>query len=192
MRASYIDKDTLQRLRDSAKHNAWLPLWVSVETGLRVGDVVSLRWEQIRRGGISYTAEKTKKDGHALISAGLYNALMDTYTGGTEWVFPSPKDPQKHIRRETVWHRVKAACARCGVDPAGISPHTMRKVFAVELFKRAGLKAAQVALQHDRASTTELYALSDFSTGSNARLPLTRGDIPLIVELCVAALKNRA
>ena len=68
----------------------------------------------------------------------------------------------------------------------------MRKVFAVELFKRAGMKATQEALQHDKASTTEIYALSDFSTGDNAALPLTRGDIPLIIEMVVAALKNRA
>lgn len=191
MKSSYIDDKTLLRLKKATNPVRWLPLWLSVETGLRIGDVVSLKWENVSRDLITFTASKTKKSGTARISRALFVALCATKTS-SPWCFPSPKDSSKHIRRETAWHRIKSACKRAGIDAAGISPHTMRKVFAVELFKRAGMKATQEALQHDKASTTEIYALSDFSTGDNAALPLTRGDIPLIIEMVVAALKNRA
>ena len=191
MKSSYIDDKTLKRLKKASDAVRWLPLWVSIETGLRVGDVVSLKWENVSRDSISFVASKTKKSGTARISRALFGALCATKRE-SDWCFPSPKDSNKHIRRETVWYRIKSACKRAGIDAAGISPHTMRKVFAVELFKRAGMKATQEALQHDKSSTTEIYALSDFSTGDNAALPLTRGDIPLIIEMVISALKNRA
>lgn len=187
MQSIYIDRDQIAELRALMRPQAWLVFWLSAETGIRVGDAVSLKWDGVSYREILYKAQKTGKVGRAIISVELYNALRGQQTA-SEWVFPSPKDPREHLTRQAVWYRVKNACKRAGIDPAGISPHSFRKFFAVETFKRSGLRATQKALQHDRAITTELYALSDFSTGQNADKPLLRRDLDLVVKLVAAAL----
>lgn len=190
MRTIYIDESQVDAIRAHLSPSEWLALWIAAETGLRVGDVVSLRWEQIGAHAINFTAQKTGKKGSAPISLRLRDQIRAQKTA-SEWVFPSPKDHGKHLTRQAVWYRVKKACERAGIDPEGIAPHSFRKHFAVELFKRSGLKATQTALQHDRAITTELYALSDFSTGTNANKPILRRDLPFLVEIISAALLSR-
>lgn len=190
MRTIYIDEAQVEAIRASLSRDAWLALWIASETGLRVGDIVSLKKSQIGAHAINFRAQKTGKEGIAHISAELRRAILASFTA-SEWVFPMKKDPARHITRQAVWARVKAACKRAGIDPEGIGPHSFRKHFAVELFKRSGLKATQTALQHDRAVTTELYALSDFSTGTNAEKPLLRRDLPFLVEIISAALRSR-
>lgn len=190
MRTIYIDESQVEAIRTHLSRSEWLALWIAAETGLRVGDVVSLRWEQIGVYAINFTAQKTGKEGSAAISARLRVAILASRSP-SPWVFPSPKDYRKHLTRQAVWYRVKRACERAGIDPEGIAPHSFRKYFAVETFKRSGLKATQAALQHDRAVTTEIYALSDYSTGTNADKPILRRDLPFLVELIAAAINSR-
>lgn len=191
MKTVYITAEQVKAIAAHLSEREWLSLWVSAETGLRVGDVVSLRWPQITASGIFFVAQKTGKAGIAPISDELRARLM-AYRSSSRWVFPSPRDPRKHITRQAVWYRVKRACERAGIDPVGVAPHSFRKYFAVETFKREGLRATQSALQHDRTITTEDYAMSDFITGENAEKPLLRRDLTLVVKLVAAALKNRS
>lgn len=191
MKTIYVTPDQVERIAAHLSSWEWLTLWVSCETGLRVGDVVAIKWRYVTAGGILFKAQKTGKWGLAPISEKLLRELKLSRRS-SEWVFPSPRDPSKHLTRQAVWYRVKRACERAGIDPEGIAPHSFRKYFAVETFKREGLKATQFALQHDRTITTEEYAMSDFITGENANLPLLRRDLVLIVKLVAAALKNRS
>ena len=191
MKTIYVTTEQVERIAAHLSPWEWLTLWVSCETGLRVGDVVAIKWRYVTAGGILYKAQKTGKWGLAPISEKLLRELKLSRRS-SEWVFPSPRDPSKHLTRQAVWYRVKRACERAGIDPEGIAPHSFRKYFAVETFKREGFKATQAALQHDRTITTEEYAMSDFITGENANLPLLRRDLVLIVKLVAAALKNRS
>lgn len=184
MKSKYIEANELEELKDHTTREAFLPLWVSLETGLRVGDVVRIRRANIKEDGIHYRAQKTKKYGVAKISAELRQALPKK----GKWLFPSPYKPGAHITRQAVWSRIKAAAKRAGIDPRGISPHTMRKVFAVELYRDKGFKAVQEALQHNNAATTEIYSFADWATGENAELPLRRKDMQLLVKMVLEAL----
>lgn len=195
MKTSYIDPETVAAIHSHMGEERWLALWVASETGLRVGDVVAIRLEDVKRSRLTYIAKKTGKQGSCSLPSSLSRAIevkKSDLQGRSPWLFPSPRDPRKHITRQAVWHRVKRACQKAGIDPQGIAPHSFRKYFAVELFKREGMAVTQKALQHDRASTTELYALSDFTSGANAALPLQRRDLPMIVEMVLQALKGRA
>ena len=191
MRTIYVTTEQVEKIAAHLSAWEWLALWVGCETGLRVGDVVALQWKQVSSRGILFRAKKTGKQGFAPISEKLARELQLSRRA-SRWVFPSPRDPSKHLTRQAVWYRVKRACERAGIDPEGIAPHSFRKYFAVETFKREGLKATQAALQHDRTITTEDYAMSDFITGENANLPLLRRDLTLVVKLVAAALKNRS
>lgn len=179
MKARYIDEAELEVLQDLIGMAEFLPLAVSLETGLRVGDVVKLKHSDIRGGYLYFVAQKTGKPGKARISRTLARKL--TRPNGSIWCFPG-RSPESPLTRQAVWARIKRACERAGINAAGISPHSMRKVFAVELCKNEGAEAARKALQHSDLRTTELYILSDWLTGENAEKPLCRKDIALLVE----------
>ena len=185
MKSKYIDHTELEKLRAMSAEEAWLPLWVSLETGLRIGDVVKLRKSNLQADGLHYKAQKTGKNGVAAISADLRRKLS---ARRGKWLFPSPYKKGEHITRQAAWARVKAACKRAGIDAEGISPHSMRKVFAVELYREKGFKAVKEALQHNSAATTEIYSFADWSTGKNADEPLKRRDLQLIVQMVIEAL----
>lgn len=184
MKSTYLDSTTVEALREHLDITSWLPLWVALETGLRVGDVVRLKPSNIKPDGIHYRAEKTGKYGVAKISEKLRKALPKK----GKWLFPSPTRIGKHITRQAVWARVKSAAKRSGVDADGVSPHSLRKVFAVELYREKGFGAVKEALQHANSATTEIYSFADWSTGKNADLPLTRKDLQLVVKMCLEAL----
>lgn len=185
MKSKYIDNSELEKLRSMLAEEAWLPLWVSLETGLRIGDVVKLKKVNLQADGLHYRAQKTGKNGVAKISAELRKRL-DRIRG--KWLFPSPYKKGKHITRQCAWARIKAACKKAGIDSDGVSPHSLRKVFAVELYREKGFKAVQDALQHESAATTEIYSFADWSTGDNAELPLKRKDMQLLVKMVIEAL----
>lgn len=185
MKSKYIETTELEKLRAMLAEEAWLPLWVSLETGLRIGDVVKLRRQNLQADGLHYKAQKTGKNGVARVSAELRRELSRRRG---KWLFPSPYKAGKHITRQCAWARIKAACKKAGIDPDGVSPHSLRKVFAVELYREKGFRAVQDALQHQSAATTEIYSFADWSTGENAELPLRRKDMQLLVKMVIEAL----
>ena len=185
MKSQYIEPKELEKLRSVSAEEAWLPLWVSLETGLRIGDVVKLRKANLKPDGLHYKAQKTGKNGVARISADLRRELA---AKRGKWLFPSPYKAGKHITRQCAWARIKAACERAGVEPKGVSPHSLRKVFAVELYREKGFRAVKEALQHNSAATTEIYSFADWSTGENSELPLQRKDLALVVKMVIEAL----
>ena len=187
MRSRYLEESELKKLRSVIDEEAFLPLLLSLETGIRVGDIVALKVKDLQADGVHYVAQKTQKSGVAPISAALRRRLPKK----GKWVFPSPYKAGKHITRQAVWARIKAAGKRAGLDLEGLSPHAMRKVFAVELYRKKGFKAVQQALQHNYASTTEIYTFSDWNTGENADLPLKRRDLQLIVKMVLEAIGEK-
>lgn len=187
MKSRYLSSAEIKRLREALTPGEWLPFAVALETGIRIGDIAALKVRSIQADGIHYTAAKTKKRGVAPISAALRKSLPRA----GKWLFPSPYLSEKHITRQALWARMKRAAHRAGVEMEGVSPHALRKDFAVELYKAKGFAAVMAALQHANAATSEIYAFSDFSTGENADLPLRRGDLALIVRMCLEALGDR-
>lgn len=183
MRSRFLEQNEIKSLGDVLDDDAFLPLILSLETGLRVGDVVSLRVCDVKADGIHYTAQKTGKPGVAKISDRTRKKLSKK----GKWLFPSPYKKGAHLTRQAVWSRIKTAGKRAGLDLDGLSPHSMRKVFAVELYRKKGFKAVQEALQHKYSTTTEIYSFADWSTGENANLPLTRKDLHLIVNMVLEA-----
>jgi integrase len=189
VRSKYISDAYVKLLEGQLKREEWLPLEVARQTGLRIGDVVALRRSDLEGNTIHFVAQKTNKAGSAVISAELSAELRSRRNRRSKWLFPSPKNPREHLTRQACWARVKKACERLGVPPDGVSPHSMRKAYAVELYKREGLQAASRALQHDRAATTELYVMSDYLSPDNENRPILRKDFDTLVRFIYQAVK---
>ena len=140
-----------------------LAMRVSLETGLRIDDVLSLKPENISNDCTIYcTAKKTGKRAVKKIPKKLYKQLRAN--SGKCWVFPSPKNENKHRTRQAVWRDIKNAGKKNG-NANGVSPHSARKTYAVDTMHEKGINAVQRELQHSRLDTTMLYAFSDLMVG---------------------------
>ncbi len=188
--SEYLNPEVYRELYRVMQRDNVNALRVSLETGLRIDDVLSLHPDQVRGRTIAYTASKTGKSGKARISEGLRRELL---TGANSvFVFPGRK-AGKHRTRQAVYKDLKKACKLLGVS-GQISPHSARKTFAVELRKSAGLAEVQKALQHTDQDTTMLYAFADVARRSEARsADVARAELisQLVVEKLERLFENR-
>lgn len=170
-----------------------LALRVSLETGLRIGDVLSLRASQIERRTIRGIAEKTDKPYKKTISADLAKRLAALTPNKGGYIFPHRLDPMRHRTRQAVWDNMKKAAVLMGVK-LNAAPHSARKTYSVEMFKDKGLERTQKELQHDKMSTTMIYAFSDMLCGAEHKTQdIVDMDAfaEIIAEKVVEKLKNR-
>ncbi len=131
---------------------------VCVATGLRVGDVVTLRSDQI---GPQFwiTEHKTGKRKRVNLSKDLL--LLLKAQQGPIFVFQGRGGINTHRTRQAVWRDVKRA-SRAFRLPQNVGVHSLRKVFAVDQLDKSGGNLAKVqrALNHSDMSTTMIYAMS--------------------------------
>lgn len=131
---------------------------VCIHTGLRVGDVLALRTDQIAPR-FWVTEQKTKKRRIVGLPADLLADMRKI--AGKKYVFEHSNDPERHRTRQTVWKDVKRA-ARAFRLPQNVAPHSARKVYAVDLLAKYGdIAKVQRALNHSGPSVTMIYAMAD-------------------------------
>ncbi len=174
MKSDYMKPENYNKLFVFMTYENTLVLRVSLETGLRIGDVLKMRPEDISGRTIRYTASKTGKRGRAVISQDLAKRLKQV--AGESYIFPKRGKPDDHRRRQTVWKDVKKAAEALRavnvVHGENITPHSARKTFAVEDAERYGLKHTQKMLQHRDKATTKMYAFSDRYIGAGNCAPM--------------------
>lgn len=131
---------------------------VCIHTGLRVGDVLALRTDQIAPR-FWVTEQKTKKRRIVGLPADLLADMRKI--AGKKYVFEHSNDPERHRTRQAVWKDVKRA-ARAFRLPQNVAPHSARKVYAVDLLAKYGdIAKVQRALNHSGPSVTMIYAMAD-------------------------------
>ncbi len=125
-------------------------------TGMRRGELLSLKWEQIRNGFIYLTETKSGKARQIPINDRLAEVLKEVRRGNQ---FKSPYvfcDPQGR-RFYEVKRSFASACRRAGIEAFRF--HDLRHTFASRLvMKGASLKAVQELLGHADLKMTMRYA----------------------------------
>lgn len=137
-----------------------LVMRVCLHTGLRLGDVLSLKPEQLKPR-FWITEKKTGK----LRMVGLPGELLNDLVrgAGSVWVFPKRTNPNEHRTRQAVWHDVKRA-AKAFRIPQNVAPHSFRKVYAVDLMHKYGdIAKVRRVLNHSSDAVCMIYALADIS-----------------------------
>lgn len=194
IRSCYIERRTIEKLRRVIGARRWLPLRISLETGLRIGDVVALRYTNVyRQKGrpvIRARAQKTGKIGVFPITAGLYKQITGSPHHRTDFIFPS-RSKTGHLTRQAAWARMKSAAADLGIEADGISPHSLRKCFAVALMHTEGLEAVKKALQHTNDAVTRVYAYADTVLNFDSDAPIRWCDLAMLTEYIISVLNEK-
>lgn len=186
MKSEYIDRDVWRAILPCMTRQNALAIAVSLETGIRIGDVLRLQVSDLSDNAIAFVSSKTGKAGIAQCPEKLLALLRANARHGA--CFP-PRAGSKtpHRTRQAVWKNVRAAAERSGIKPH-ISPHSARKTYAVELYHSKGIAAVQRALQHDNVNTTNLYALADLQGAAYDRDRLVRDVADVVMRRLAATL----
>ena len=185
MRSQYVPPETLSALERRMQRANALALRVSAATGLRIGDVLALPCSALEGTTLHYVAQKTGKEGAAKLPPSLARQLRAA--GDGEHLFPGRK-PGTTRSRQAVYRDLKRACDLLGV--AGqVSPHTARKVYAVELRKAEGIEAVQRALQHSSRDITLPYAYADLMQSDNTGVEAAK--LELLAEMIADKVLRR-
>lgn len=124
--------------------------------GLRVGDALQLRTEQVKKGSFTIYEEKTGKRRRLRIGQKFREKLLKS--AGIIWVFQGRLSVYHHRTRQAVWKDLKRA-ARALRAAENIGTHSARKTWACEYYRRNGynLNKLRDALNHESAATTLIY-----------------------------------
>lgn len=168
MRSSWVNDDVMGLILAAMLPANRLAVEVSLATGLRISDVLSLKTDLVQRTQRPYvTDSKTGKTHRIYIPAELREQMLRQ--AGKVWVWPGRLHPlEQHRTRQAVYKDMAQAVqvmrrAQHVERQQSISPHSARKCAAVRAYQRGGLDAAAAMLQHDpdHPLVTMLYALSD-------------------------------
>ena len=141
-------------------------------TGMRVSELVELP-VAAARGDPRLLLVKGKGDKERMVplSAPARVALADwlaqrdenearSHAAGrpaSRFLFPS-RGAGGHLTRNRFYLLIKELALAALIDPAGVSPHTLRHAFATHLLANgADLRAIQMLLGHADVATTEIY-----------------------------------
>lgn len=134
-----------------------LAIRTALTTGLRIGDVLEFRPEQLKPH-FWIKEQKTGKSRQVGLTKDLLSDLQKA--AGKDWVFPG-RDPTKHRTRQAVWADVKRASKAFRL-PQNVGPHSFRKVYAVDLMQKYGdIERVRRALNHSSVTITAVYAMAD-------------------------------
>ncbi len=141
-------------------------LEVLYATGLRVSELVALKLFEISlNDGVVRVFGKGAKErlvplgqeAIAWLERYLKEARPQVLQGrNCEAVFTTRR--AAGLSRQMFWNLIKRYAPAAGIDPARISPHTLRHAFATHLINHgADLRVVQLLLGHADISTTQVY-----------------------------------
>lgn len=161
------DKEKLEEIKEELKKNGtrdYLLFYTGINTGLRVSDVVKLKYDDIRnkdgsmKTHISIIEQKTNKPKKFPIFNGLYSEL-EKYTRNMkigDYLFKSQKGTNKPISTTQAYRIISTAGAKVGLEEIGT--HTMRKTFGYHHYQQFhDVALLQQILNHASPSVTLKY-----------------------------------
>lgn len=165
MRTDYIHREEMGHLLAALMPENRLAMEISMETGLRISDVLAIRTDQVRDasdGRFAVRELKTGKRRRVRLPVELQRRALSM--AGRLYVFEGRNDWRKPRTRQAVFKDLKRIAGMYRVHGANIAPHSARKVWAVGQYRRKGLKRVQDLLGHSSEAVTVIYAMADVLT----------------------------
>jgi integrase len=142
-------------------------------TGFRIDDIlesINLNWFFADLGLIVIQEKKTGKI-RECEATGWILTLIRSFrraygindfesTINSLFFVPSRKQPFTHLNRSTLYRHFRHACKKAELDEKGYTIHSLRKCYAVDLYRKTrSLIKVQKELNHDRMETTMIYLM---------------------------------
>lgn len=170
------NKNDLTRFRNYYKEEELKPrnyalIVMGLNSALRIGDILSLRWEDVRRESayrrhIWVREQKTRKDNMFPVNPMMVEALefyRHYLTGysSEKYIFESQKDRGNPISRSQAFRIIKKAADQCGLGEH-ISCHSLRKTFGYYAWKQGTPPALLMSIyNHSSYEITKRYLCID-------------------------------
>lgn len=159
MRSEWIPKGEMEHVLAALTPLNRLACEVSLATGLRIGDVLALKPAQAQAGRFTVREQKTGKTRRIRLPVDLQRRCLAA--AGQHWIFEGRTNGKKHRTRQAVNKDLRRVASAFGVRK-NVTPHSMRKVYAVEEYERTGdLARVRKLLNHDSEAVTVLYAMAN-------------------------------
>lgn len=161
MRSEWVSPDRIKIVLEALTPPNRLACATALATGLRISDVLQLRTEDVRKSNrISIREQKTGKPRRVYLRGELREQLLQQ--AGSIYVFEGRSNGRQPRTRSAVYKDLKRA-ARAFRVKKQLSPHSLRKAWAVDALQRAGgdLQSVQKRLGHADAAVTMIYAMAD-------------------------------
>ena len=166
-RSDWVRDDVLKHILAALMPENRLAIITSIVTGLRIGDVLSIRTSQVQRGQFTITEQKTLKRRRVRLPVKLCAELLRI--AGRVYVFEGRLSALRPRTRQAVYKDIKRA-ARLFRVSENITPHTARKVYAVAEYRHdMDIRRVQRLLNHSDEAVTLVYALADEITAKRMK-----------------------
>lgn len=177
-RRNYLLEEELQRimalrLPDRSEIAASRDIFfVECRTGLRISDLLQLRWQDYRDSFLFIRMQKTQREIEVPVSASVAHVLAsyrDVFTKETDYIFPWLREARRETdafsaSRALVYStarvnlQLKKLAARAGIGKT-LSTHVGRHTFATTLLsKGASIYEIKELLGHQDVKVTQVYA----------------------------------
>lgn len=159
MRSDWVDSESMSHVLAALTPANRLAIELSMRYGMRIGDVLSIKTEEVEKGAWTYKEEKTGKPRRIRLCASVRERLLRQ--AGRIWCFEHRCDFRAHRTRQAVYKDIRRA-AKAFRLKSHVSPHSARKVYAVDAYHRTNsLAQVQRLLNHSSEAVTLVYALAD-------------------------------
>lgn len=161
MRSAYYPKKEIEHLLAALMPQNRLACEISLQTGLRINDVLSLRTAAVMQGEkFSIKEQKTGKVKRVRLSKDLLERCRNM--SGNFYVFEHRLNSRKHRTRQAVYKDLKRIASIFRIKE-NVVPHSLRKVYAVEQYNKSGgnIEKVRKLLNHSDEAVTIIYAMAD-------------------------------
>ncbi|PRX18810.1 site-specific recombinase XerD [Orenia metallireducens] len=171
------EKEVIRILKSLNNEKHKTILYLVYSAGLRVGEVIKLKCEDIDsdRMLIKVRQGKGKKDRYTTLSQLALEQVRKYYKlyKPKKWLFPGAKS-NTHLTIRTVQRIFKKACSKAEIKKK-VSVHDLRHSFATHLLERGtDLRYIQELLGHKSSRTTEVYTHVSKKSISKIESPLDK------------------
>jgi integrase len=155
-RHRYLTEEEIERLLSACSPHLKPIVELALHTGMRKGELLNLKWDQIRNGFIYLTETKSGKARQIPLDDRAAQVLKELQVKN-KWKSPYVCTGPDGKRLGDVKKGFNAACRRAGIEDFRF--HDLRHTFASHLVMRgANLKAVQRLLGHSDSKMTDRYA----------------------------------
>jgi integrase len=155
-RHRYLSEEEIEKLLNSCSLYLAFIVEVALHTGMRKGELLGLKWDQVRDGFIYLKKTKSGKSRQIPLDARAALVLKELQIRN-KWKSPSVFVGPDGQMLQDVTKGFAGACRRAGIEDFRF--HDLRHTFASHLvMKGANLKAVQRLLGHSDSKMTDRYS----------------------------------